>query len=360
MMAALLKDLFDKKLIRKLSSEIKEVYSEFDEKEFINNIFNKEWDKKELKQRIRHISENMKNGLPDSYKKSIKILKPVSLKFSGLEHLIFPDFVELCGIDDLKTSIYAMEYFTEGSSSEFPVRQFIIKYENEMMRQMNAWSKSNNEHVRRLASEGCRPRLPWAMALPEFKNDPASILPILKRLKSDKSEYVRRSVANNLNDISKDNPAIVIKIAKQWKGLSPDTDKLIKHGCRTLLKSGEPKILKLFGYKEPKDILLKKFKVTKEIRMGEEVMFSFSLLTTKNRIGKLRIEYIVDFVRQNNKTGKKVFKISEGDYSESVREISKKHSFREISTRRYYPGKHGLSIIVNGEVLAKKSFLIKA
>jgi len=360
MMAALLKDIYDKKFIFKLAYEINEVYSDFNEKKFIKNVFNKEWSKKELKQRIRHMSENIQQSLPANYKKAINILKPVSLKFSGLEHLIFPDFVELCGIDDLKTSIHAMEYFTEGSSSEFPVRPFIIKYGNKMMKQMNVWSKSNNEHVRRLASEGCRPRLPWAMALPEFKNDPSLILPILERLKSDKSEYVRRSVANNLNDISKDNPAIVIKIAKQWKGLSPDTDKLIKHGCRTLLKSGEPGVLKLFGYKKPKDILLKKFKVTKEIKMGEEVMFSFSLLTTKNRIGKLRIEYIVDFVRQNNKTGKKVFKISEGNYSESVREISKKHSFREISTRRYYPGKHALSIIVNGEILAKKSFLIKA
>ena len=357
-MATLLKDIFDEKLVKKLASEIKGIYSEFDKKKFFNRVFTKEWNKKELKQRIRHISENMKIALPDSYNKSINILKPVSLKFTDLEHLIFPDFVELCGIDDLKTSVDAMEYFTEGSSSEFPVRQFIIKYEKEMMKQMTAWSKSNNEHVRRLASEGCRPRLPWAIALPEFKKDPASILPILERLKSDQSEYVRRSVANNLNDISKDNPDIVIKIAKRWIGLNPNTDKLVKHGCRTLLKSGEPKILKLFGYKDPVNIQVKKLKVTKEIKMGEDIQFSFFLATTNNKLGKLRIEYIVDFVRQNNKTGKKVFKISEGEYSEAARNVSKKHSFREISTRRYYPGKHGLSIIVNGKLLAKISFLI--
>lgn len=357
-MAVLLKDIFDEKLVKKLASEINGIYSEFNKKKFFNRVFNKEWNKKELKQRIRHISENMKIALPDSYKKSIKILKPVSLKFSELEHLIFPDFVELCGIDDLKTSVSAMEYFTERSSSEFPVRQFIIKYEKEMMKQMTAWSKSNNEHVRRLACEGCRPRLPWAIALPEFKKDPASILPILERLKSDQSEYVRRSVANNLNDISKDNPDIVIEIAKKWIGLNSNTDKLVKHGCRTLLKSGEPKILKLFGYKDPVNIQVKKLKVTKEIKMGEDIQFKFFLATTKNKLGKLRIEYIVDFVRQNNKTGKKVFKISEGEYSEVERNISKKHSFREISTRRYYPGKHGLSIVVNGKPLAKTSFLI--
>ncbi len=362
MMAALLKDIYDKKFIFKLASEINEVYSGFNEKKFIKNVFNNEWDKKELKQRIRHISENIQQSLPDSYKKSIKILKPVSLKFTGLEHLIFPDFIELCGIDDLKTSIHAMEYFTEGSSSEFPVRPFIIKYGNKMMKQMNVWSKSNNEHVRRLASEGCRPRLPWAIALPEFKNDPALILPILEQLKSDESEYVRRSVANNLNDISKDNPKIVIDIAKKWKDLDlgPETDKLVKHGCRTLLKQGDQKIIKLFGFREPKDIQLKKFKVTKEIKMGDEIEFEFTLSTDKKKLGKLRIEYIIEFVRQNNKIGKKVFKISEGNYSESVREISKKHSFRKISTRRYYPGKHGVSIVVNGKVLAKMNFLINA
>lgn len=235
-MAELLKDTYDKEFIKVLAAEIKQVYTEFDEKIFVKNIFNKEWDKKELKQRIRHISENIKCGLPQDYAKSIAILKPVSLNFTGLKHLVFPDFIEICGINDLKTSIHAMEYFTEGSSSEFPVRHFIIKYEHKMMKQMNTWSKSKNEHIRRLACEGCRPRLPWAVALPKFKKDPKSILPILERLKSDKSEYVRRSVANNLNDISKDNPDVVINIVKEWFGDNNETDRVVKHACRTLLK----------------------------------------------------------------------------------------------------------------------------
>ncbi len=357
-MTKLLKNTYDKKFVRKLASEIKNIHAEFDEEIFIKNIFNNEWRGKELKQRIRHISSNIKKGLPDDYKKSIEILKPVSLNFTGLEHLIFPDFVELCGINDLKISVHAMEFFTEGSSSEFPLRYFIIKYENKMIKQMNVWAKSNNEHVRRLASEGCRPRLPWAIALPDFKKDPTLILPILEKLKSDDSEYVRRSVANNINDISKDNPDIAIKIAKKWKGLHPDTDKLVKHACRTLLKAGNIEILKLFGFKPPNHIIIKKFKNTKKIEMGENIKFDFTLNTLNNKLGKLRIEYAIDFVRMNNKTSRKIFKISEGDYPEGERKIIKKHSFRAISTRKYYKGNHKLSIIINGKELASTNFVI--
>lgn len=356
--AALLKDVFDKKFINALVADLKKTYPKFDQQGFIKSIFKKGWKEKELKQRIRHISENMHKGLPASYKEAIALLKPVSDNYSGLVHLIFPDFVELCGIDDLDTSIDAMAYFTENSSSEFPVRFFIIKYEKQMMAQMKKWANSKNEHHRRLATEGCRPRLPWAIGLPKYKKDPISILPILEKLKTDKSEYVRRSVANNLNDISKDNPKLVIKLAKEWHGISPETDKLIKHGCRTLLKQGEPKVLNLFGFKVPKHVELKKFKVTKEIKLGEAIEFEFTLHTIKKNLGKLRIEYIVEFVRQNNKTGQKVFKISEGQYAETERKVNKKHSFKPISTRKYYAGKHSVSVVVNGKVLSKRIFVI--
>ena len=357
-MAELLKNVFDRKFIKSLAADLKQSYPKFDETVFIKGVLTKDWPEKALKQRMRHISENMQRGLPSDYKKAISLLKPVSNKYTGLEHMIFPDFIELCGIDDLSMSIEAMEHFTENSSSEFPIRFFIIKYEKQMLAQMKKWANSKNEHLRRLASEGCRPRLPWAIGLPKYKKDPLTILPILEILKEDESEYVRRSVANNLNDISKDNPHVVIKIAKKWKGLSLETDKLVKHGCRTLLKQGDQKTIKLFGFREPKDIQLKKFKVTKEIKMGEEIEFAFTLNTDKKRLGLLRVEYIIEFVRKNNKTGKKVFKISEGRYAENERNIIKKHSFKPISTRKYYAGKHSISVVVNGIVLSTKRFIV--
>jgi len=124
----------------------------------------------------------------------------------GLENMIFQDFVEVYGLDSFDVSMMAFEVFTVNSSSEFAIRKFILKYEEKTMIQMLLWAKSENEHVRRLASEGSRSRLPWAVALPVFKEDPTSVVEILELLKDDVSAYVRKSVANNLNDISKDNP----------------------------------------------------------------------------------------------------------------------------------------------------------
>jgi 3-methyladenine DNA glycosylase AlkC len=128
--------------------------------------------------------------------------------------LFFPDFVETYGLEHWDRSVAALEKFTRMSTSEFAVRPFLKRNQPRMMAQMAAWSKHESEHVRRLASEGCRPRLPWADALPALKRDPAPIWPILEQLKADPSEYVRRSVANNLNDISKDHPEQVLAIAQ--------------------------------------------------------------------------------------------------------------------------------------------------
>src|SRR5690606_550673 len=144
--------------------------------------------------------------LPPDYIEAVGVLKKAAPYFTGLEAMIFPDFVETYGLDHWEASMDALELMTRYSSSEYAVRPFIAKDTERMMAQMLEWAHSDSEHVRRLASEGCRPRLPWAMGLTMLKKDPSPILPILETLKQDESLYVRRSVANNLNDISKDHP----------------------------------------------------------------------------------------------------------------------------------------------------------
>ncbi len=359
-MPKLLKDLYNKKLINSLSKELVKVHSTFDETAFSKRVFDKAWRKKELKQRMRHISETLHEFLPDDYSKAINILKPVSGKFSGFEYMFFQDYVEVYGLDDFEVSIPALEHFTKYASSEFAVRSFIVKYPEKMMRQMEKWATSKNYHVRRLASEGCRPRLPWAMALAEFKDNPSPVLKVIEKLKNDESEYVRRSVANNLNDISKDHPAITLKIAKTWKGKNENTDKLVKHACRTLLRASNQQALCLFGYGDSKGIQLNNFKCTKKVTMGKRVEFSFNLTTSKKNLGMLRIEYAIDFVRSKGKTGRKIFKISEGNYSGRSKHVEKNYSFKPISTRRYYPGKHVVSILVNGKEIGTKNFTLTA
>ncbi len=369
-MPELLKNLYSKQLITNLGNEILQRCATFDQKAFNQSVFDKTWKDKELKQRMRHIAVCLHQHLPAGYKKAINILKPVSAKFSGFEHMFFQDYVECYGLDDFETSMPALEHFTKFSSSEFAVRAFIVQQEKRMMKQMLHWARSDNHHVRRLASEGCRPRLPWAIALPAFKSDPAPVLKILKILKDDESEYVRRSVANNLNDISKDNPDIVIDLAGQWlrenKNTNSNTNRLVKHACRTLLKQGNQQVLTLFGFNKAEHIKIAHFKVPPTVSQGDNLAFSFLLKSQQpkaghacidsSRLGKCRIEFAIDFVKANGSLKRKVFKIAESDYAQQEKQITKVFSFKKISTRKYYAGKHQLSIIVNGVEQASRTF----
>ena len=351
-----LKNLYSKQLITNLGNEILKRCDTFDQKTFNQNIFDEDWENKELKQRMRHIAECLHQHLPANYKKAINILKPVSIQFSGFEHMFFQDFVECYGLDDYETSISALEHFTKYASSEFAVRAFILQDEKRMMKQMYRWAKSDNHHVRRLATEGCRPRLPGAISLPAFKINPQPVLEVIKTLMLDESEYVRRSVANNLNDISKDHPDIVLDWSEQWLGKSKDTDRLIKHACRTLLKQGNKNILILFGFARPEHIKVSHFKTQNRINSGNKLPFSFLLTTQKKQLGKCRIEFAIDFVKANGSLSRKVFKISEGNYAEKEKQVTKYFSFKKISTRKYYAGKHQLTIIVNGVEQETKTF----
>ena len=225
-----------------------------------------------------------------------------------------------------------------------------------MMRQMTEWAASENLHLRRLASEGCRPRLPWAMALPAFKRDPAPVLEILKTLMTDSSEYVRRSVANNLNDISKDHPDTTIAVTREWIGRQSDTDRLLKHACRTLLKQGHPETLSLFGFHKPDHIQITHFNVTPNVAMGDALAFAFTLHAQNGTLGKCRIEYEIGFIRKNGTTSGKVFQISESKQAGREKNVEKQHSFRPISTRTYYPGRHRIAIRVNGHELKHDHF----
>ena len=166
--------------------------------------------------------------------------------------MVFLDFVEVFGLDDYEASIPALEYFTQYMSAEFAVRPFIVKYPKQMLAQMLVWSKHTNPDVRRLSSEGSRPRLPWGIALPALKKDPAPVLPILEELKLDPSESVRRSVANNLNDIAKDHPEVTLQVLHSWQALDREEIAAItRHALRTLLKDGHPQALELLGYPPP-------------------------------------------------------------------------------------------------------------
>jgi 3-methyladenine DNA glycosylase AlkC len=358
-LAELIKNCYDLKFIEKVCNEISRNYKEFDSSGFTNAIFDKNWEKKELKERMRHITICFREFLPDDYLCALEILMKTSVHFNfDFAPMVFPDFVEVYGLK-YDESIDALEHFTRHSSSEFAVRPYILNDSKKMINKMIEWSKSDNHHVRRFASEGSRPRLPWAVAIPSLKEDPTPILPILEALKNDPELYVRRSVANSLNDIAKDNPDVVIEIAKRWIGKNKELDWVVKHGCRTLLKSGNHEILNIFGYLTPHHIRVENIVVQKEVLMEEDLHFSFDLNTESKKLGKLRIEYAINYMKSNGKRSRKVFKVSEADFSVSSRSIKKKQSFKTISTRKHYKGEHSIVIIINGVDLSLDTFMLK-
>jgi 3-methyladenine DNA glycosylase AlkC len=225
-----------------------------------------------------------------------------------------------------------------------------------MMAQMHAWSKQDNEHIRRLSREGCRPSLPWGMALNSFKKDPAPVLPILEQLKTDPSAYVRNSVANNLNDISKTHPDLVVKIAKGWYGKNEHTDWIVKHGCRTLLKKGNREVLAIFGYDDITSVDVQDFALgATSVSFGGDITFSFTILTKEAT--KVRLEYGIDYMKANGKQNRKIFQISEVSLKGNEKKFyTKNHSFADLSTRKHYPGTHSITLIVNGVERGKLDF----
>jgi len=355
-MAELFKSIYNKKIFENFINTIQQVKPDFNKNSFLENIFDDEWENRELKQRMRHISTVLKIHLSDNYSENVRLLIKIILqlqknefKEDSIEYMFFPDFIELYGIEEYETSIKAFEKITQFTSCEFAVRPFIIKYQEKMMAQMKRWSKHKHPMVRRLSSEGSRPRLPWAMAIPSLKNNPAPIIPILEYLKNDVSESVRRSVANNLNDISKDNPKTVIHLAQNWQGKTKETDWLIKHACRTLLKQGNSEVMKLFGLGSVDKIKINNFEIlTPKVKIGQFLEFTFELKNTRNSVTKIRLEYGLYYQKANGSLSKKVFKISEKEYPEnSTTKIKRKQSFKIITTRKFYIGKHQLSIIMN-------------
>ena len=360
-MAEPLKYMYNRAFVDAVSAAISGVFPDFDPDAFTAGVFDVDWDARELKARTRHIAVMMHEHLPGDYRAKLKVIREAAPALGDYryEPMIFPDFVEVYGLDDWEASIPALEQFTQQSSAEFAVRPFIVQDQTRMMAQMNAWANHENFHVRRLASEGCRPRLPWAMALPDFKRDPAPILPILEQLKDDDTDYVRRSVANNLNDISKDHPGVVIEVLRAWqKAETEHTRWITSHALRTLIKKGDADALGLLGFGAEAHLTVKEFTIMpQQVPMGGDVSFSVALKSTADATQNLMIDYVMYFARPKGDPGRKVFKWSKKSLAaREVLRLEKSHSFKPISTRTYHAGTHAIELQVNGQIVARAEF----
>lgn len=366
-MATPLKYLYNTTFFDAFLQQLLLVIPDFDTASFLEQLQDENWESLALKQRMRHITlvlERQLSGL-GTYEVQLSALLAILRKLKtapkhaeSIEYLFLPDYVVYFGLEYYAESVAALAEITPFITAEFAVRPFLVKYPVAMLAQMNVWATDSNEHIRRLASEGCRPRLPWGMALKIYQKDSQLILPILELLKDDPSEYVRRSVANNLNDIAKDHPELIIEIAKDWYGNTPQTDALVKHATRTLLKQGNQEMMQLFGFGVTDQIKIEKLKIKNPVlQLGEYLYFDFELQNLAKKATLIRLEYAIYYLKANGSLSRKVFKISEKEYpTQSTTNIERKQHFKTITTRKYHFGKHQLALIVNGMEQVKFDF----
>jgi 3-methyladenine DNA glycosylase AlkC len=355
--------LFNPQTVAGFATAIRAVYPAFDVEAFTARIFDDQWARRELKDRMRHVTTVAHAFLPADYHAALDVLKQAAPQLPpGFVAMVPSDYVALYGLDDYEASIPALELFTQRISAEFAVRPFIVRYPERMMAQMLAWANHESADVRRLASEGSRPRLPWGIALPALKADPAPLIPILTKLKNDPSETVRRSVANNLNDISKDNPECVITLLRRWQaeGDYETLRGMMQQALRTLIKAGNPAALELLGFGAKPAVAVRNLTVTPAvIPIDGTITFAFEIESLAETPQELVIDYVLHLARAGGKSTPKVFKLSKRTLKPGeVIQIVKKHSFRPITTRRYYAGRHAIQPKINGQLFDSADFML--
>jgi 3-methyladenine DNA glycosylase AlkC len=353
-----LKEMFNKAFYDSLAKEFKKVYPSFNAQKFVNDVTS-DMEALSLNERMRNTSVILKKYLPGDLKKSVEVMKKVipNMKY-GYTNLVFPDFVGLYGLNDFDTSLDALKYFTLFGSSEFAIRVFLKHDFTRTIKVMYEWAKDKNHHVRRLSSEGSRPRLPWSFKLDEVIKNPSVTKPILETLKSDDELYVRKSVANHLNDISKENPDYMLNLIKNWDRSNPGTTWIIRHASRTLIKKGHSGSLSVLDFEKNVKVEVSDLKILKpKIKLGESLSFSFDLSSKKQSNQKLVVDYIIHYRKKKGALSPKVFKLKEIDLKPGQKiKLEKKQLMKDFTTRKHEKGEHLLEIQVNGKVLQSKKF----
>ncbi|MGI2030964.1 DNA alkylation repair protein [Rhizobium panacihumi] len=360
--APLLKEIFNRARLTHFANETAAIHPGFDGERFLT-LASEGLDDLSIMQRLRQIAVSFHTTLPGPYEKNIEILSALAQRIShGFASITLPEYVALYGHDHFDLSMQALAYFTRFGSSEFAIRHFLQKDMARTLQVMEGWSQDDNEHVRRLASEGCRPRLPWSFQLKPLIADPSPVSKILENLRSDPALYVRKSVANHLNDITKDHPDWVLQKIAGWNQTNTHSAWIIRQALRTLIKKGDARALHVLGAGHKAEVTVKSFAVTPSaLKLGGTVKVSTHLVSTSEASQKLVVDYAVHYVKKAGGTSKKVFKWKEISLDAGTDvELSISRAIRDFTTRVHYPGRHAVELIVNGEVLTEGAFEILA
>ncbi len=326
----------------------------------------------ELKARVHHIIAALHAVLPKPLEESAPLFFAVkqhwdygdsndSLKGFAAWPII--DYIASHGLNHPELALPLLKHLTPLFSAEFALRPFLTHHPKISYTTLQQWLSDDDPHVRRLVSEGSRPRLPWGTQLPQYIENPAPVLALLESLKDDPSDYVRRSVANSLNDISKNHPDLVIQTCQRWqKKASPERLWIIRHATRTLIKAGHPGSFALLGHTANPQLLPPQLQLDKkQLAVGESLSFNVTLHSSVQQPQSIVLDYAIHYVKANGQSSPKTFKLKSFTLAPGERlTISHTRSFKEITTRRYYPGDHTLELLINGSSAGKKQFLLTA
>jgi 3-methyladenine DNA glycosylase AlkC len=368
-MAEALKTFFSPALVRRLAGDLARVQPGFDRKAFVREA-TRGLDDLELLDRGKHIARAMARHLPQDYPAAIDVLleslgdehvtdELVGVGMGPFFYLPHTIFVAERGLDHFAVSMKAQYELTKCFSAEASIRPFIARDPDRTLATLREWTRDPNAHVRRLVSEGTRMRLPWAMRVSWLDSNPDRVIELLELLKDDPSTLVRRSVANNLNDLGKVHPALLARTCEAWLlNASDERRALVEHALRSAIKRGDVNALRLLGYGRKPSVSVDDVSFApKRVAIGGRVLVRFTLRSTSNATQDLLVDLGVHFVKARGQSSRKVFKLKRVTLPPRGRfELRSSISLGVHTTRKPNPGRHLVEVIVNGSTFAAGSF----
>lgn len=372
-MAEAFKEWIGPELVRTMSKHLRRVHDAFPERRFVKAATSG-LAELELKARVEHVADALAQSLPDAFPKAATVLErslaparsdtdlsklvPCDAGLAGWAVWPMTDFVARYGLDQPKRALRCLHALTQRNTAEYAIRPFLVEHREETMKTLDGWLDDPSPHVRRLVSEGTRPRLPWGIQLRHLIEDPTPTFAFLQQLQDDDSEYVRRSVANHLNDIAKDHPEHVAQwLEEHLPEATPERRALLRHASRTLIKRADRRVLRAWGMADPLRGDASLQIAPRRARQGASVELDVVLQSRARKPQSLMIDYVVHHVKKGGTTSAKTWKgwqvtLAPGER----RELRKKHSLKAVTTRRDYSGHHAVDLMVNGKVVATSGF----
>ncbi|NQJ21825.1 hypothetical protein HO566_04695 [Streptococcus suis] len=359
-MAEELRLKYNKTFLEEFAKAIQMHHSNFDSESFYQAVLQDDWEDLALLDRFKRMADGTYQTLALPYADVVDLLIKLNATCQGFDYIFFNDIIWKFGLEDLAHSFKGMAVLTTGSTSEFAIRYFLNHNFDASFAFLKELSFSDNEHHRRLASEGTRLRLPWGKAVPDLVTHRTEIFEVLDTLKADPSLYVRKSVANNLNDMTKFYPDEVIAHLKTWKNQDPNTDWIIKTALRTLIKTGYPAALDFMGYSQDFEIKQAQLAIDSlEVYDGDTSQISYAVRVTSPGPSKFRLGLAFGFQKANGRIGEKIFYLKDTDFVKDIT-ISghKNYQWKDLTTRRHYSGKHHIRLLLNDIELEKVEFIL--